>query len=1001
MLQCRDLCKEYVTGDLVQTALDDVSFNLRDSEFVAILGPSGSGKTTLLNVIGGLDRYDSGDIIINGTSTKNYKDRDWDNYRNHTIGFIFQSYNLIPHQSVLANVELAMTISGVSRSARRQRALDALDKVGLKDQAHKRPNQMSGGQMQRVAIARALVNDPDIVLADEPTGALDSETSVQVMNLLREVAKDRLVVMVTHNNDLAEEYATRIIRLYDGRIIGDTNPFEIAEPVPKDGEQMEELLRRLVRMITKNDQMADEYARKIAQEYDGNLLTDGQGAAGGGNASGAAGVSGASGASGAQSTGGMRNADMPQTRRRHKSAAAGKRAYMGFGTALGLSFNNLRTKKSRTILTAFAGSIGIIGIALIQALSGGVDKYITDIQRETMASYPITIDEETLDLTSLLTENQSRATTKADHALDGVYSNSAQIEMQSNLASSYKENNLTKFKEYLDDPDSEIAQYIGEDGVVYSYDVRFGAYTIDPDDVLVNTDGVTIGDDSSSVSASSGMMASMADMSEMFGGSSSIFSELTPGSGGSGLSASVTDNYDLVYGRWPESYDEVVVVLDQNNEISLTILYELGMLPSSEYSDLMDKLNAGDSLDLDQQRWSYRDLAAKTIYLIPACDQYQRDENGGWTSISEDADALRQIVDSGKALPLTISGMIRPNGDTANTGMSEMNGISGTIGYTRDLTDYLIDYANDSEIVKEQKDSEDVNVLNGLTFEPKDDKGKAADAVTYMNGLNISEKANLYRSILTQQAQDDPAQQAQIQAMGEADLAAQLDAQISAGMDTDTLVSIYDTYVDTGTYDDNMTAFGVVSADAPSSISIYTDSFSDKEAVTQCIEDYNDRAKDEDKITYTDYVALMTTSVMNIVNVISYVLIAFVSVSLIVSSIMIGIITYISVLERTKEIGILRALGASRRNISQVFNAETFIIGLLSGVMGIAISLVLQIPINAVMHHILETNQINAALPVTAAVFLVVLSVLLTLIGGLIPAKKAAKMDPVTALRSE
>lgn len=976
MLQCRELCKEYVTGDLVQTALDHVSFNLRDSEFVAILGPSGSGKTTLLNVIGGLDRYDSGDILINGTSTKNYKDRDWDTYRNHTIGFVFQSYNLIPHQTVLANVEMALTLAGVSRRTRKERALEALDRVGLKEQAHKHPNQMSGGQMQRVAIARALVNDPDIVLADEPTGALDSETSIQVMNLLRDVAKDRLVVMVTHNTELAEQYATRIIRLYDGRIIGDTNPYEIAEPVPKGGEQLEEMLRRLVLMITKNDKMADEYSRKIAAEYDGKLLTDGRTADSG------------------------KQAEQAAASTRRKKTARKKQAHMGFGTALGLSFSNLRTKKSRTILTAFAGSIGIIGIALIQALSGGVNKYITDIQRDTLSSYPITIEAETFDLNSLLTENQSRATSEADHPLDGVYSNSEQIEMQSSLTSSYTENNLTEFKKYLDDPDSEIAQYLGDNGVIYSYDISFGAYTIDPDDVLVDTDGVTIGEDNSLISSSSDIVSSMMEMSPMLS-SSSIFTELTPDSTGTGVSESVTDNYDLIYGDWPEDYDEVVLILDQNNEISLTVLYELGVLPSSEYSDLIDEINSGDEIELDQQKWSYRELTDREIYVIPDSDLYQKNENGRWVSISDDADALRQIVDSGSALTLKVSGIIRANSDSANEGLTAMTGLSGTVGYTRDLTEYLIDYANDSEIVQEQEDNPDVNVLNGLAFEPADDAAKAADAVTYMQALNVSEKASLYRSLLEEQNQDNPDQLAAIQAMGEEELAAQLDAAISAGMDQETLVQIYDTYVDAGSYDDNLTNFGVVSEDAPTSISIYTDTFADKDAIAQCIEDYNAEASDEDKITYTDYVELMTTSVMNIVNVISYVLIAFVSVSLIVSSIMIGIITYISVLERTKEIGILRALGASRRNISQVFNAETFIIGLLSGVMGIGLSLLLQIPINAVMHHVLNTDAINAALPVKSAIFLIVLSVVLTLIGGLIPAKKAAGKDPVAALRSE
>ena len=906
MLQIKNICKQYVTGDLVQEALDDVSLNLRDNEFVAILGPSGSGKTTLLNIIGGLDRYDSGDLIINGISTKKYKDRDWDSYRNHTIGFVFQSYNLIPHQTVLANVELALTISGISRSERRKRAITALEQVGLGEQLHKKPNQMSGGQMQRVAIARALVNNPDILLADEPTGALDSDTSIQVMDLLKEVAKDRLVVMVTHNPELAEQYANRIVRLRDGKIIDDTNPYILEE----------------------------------------------------------------------------KSLDAP------KHANMG-RAAMSFFTALSLSFNNLRTKKARTLLTAFAGSIGIIGIALILSLSNGVNQYITDIQRDTMASYPISIQAETIDLSSIMSAGREASQSgEAGHDLDGVYANNTDMELISTMTTSITENNLTDFKSYLDDPDSKIHQYLGENGIVYSYDTQFDVYTYDPEEELINTDGSTFSDEAEETPAM------MQRMNEMMGTENSYFDELLPGQGDALISTAVTEHYDLLYGSWPTAYDEIVLILDENNEIPSSVLYELGLLPASEYRQLQDQLEQGEEITLEEHSWTYEDICEKVYYLVPACDYYVENEEGLYAYVGDDEEALADLVENG--VQLTITGIIRPSADSNALLMN------GYVGYTKALTDYLIDYTNASAVVRAQIDSPEVNVVSGFQFEPEDDAAKIADTKEYLTKLSISEKAALCQRMLRSMYADNPEQLEAMSSLGEAELAGMLDQYLASDtLDDESLLMIYDTYISPGSYDDNMTTFGWVSLDAPSSISIYADSFEDKDLIAGCIEDYNATASSENQIHYTDYVGLLMSSVTTIVDVISYVLIAFVSVSLIVSSIMIGIITYISVLERTKEIGILRAIGASKRNVAQVFNAETFIIGLCSGLLGVGITALLLIPINSIIHSLAGITTINASLPIVAAGFLVLLSMLLTMIAGLLPSGKAAKKDPVTALRTE
>ncbi|MFR1824989.1 MAG: ATP-binding cassette domain-containing protein [Clostridium saudiense] len=925
MLQIQKISKKYITGDLVQTALNEVSLNLRDSEFVAILGPSGSGKTTLLNIIGGLDRYDSGDLIINGISTKKYKDRDWDSYRNHTIGFVFQSYNLIPHQTVLSNVELALTISGISKAERKKRAIEALEKVGLGKQLHKKPNQMSGGQMQRVAIARALVNDPEILLANEPTGALDSETSIQVMDLLKEVAKDRLVVMVTHNPELAEEYANRIVKVKDGHIISDSNPYEID----------------------------------------------------------------------------IKNMAPPK----HENMG---KASMSLLTALSLSFNNLKTKKGRTLLTAFAGSIGIIGIALILSLSNGVNTYIDNIQKDTMTSYPISIEAETIDISSIMSSGGPTPGKPSDvnHDLNAIYSNGSGIEMASTMTSSFTENNLTEFKKYLDNPDSEINQYVGENGIIYSYDTKFGVYTKDSEGTFVNTDGSTLTDKNSSSTTMTGISAmSSMPISKIsgFSSSSNNFKELLPGKDGASVSDAIKDSYDLLYGDWPTAYDEVILTLDQNNEISATTLYQLGILPSAEYKELMTKIENGEEIKLESKSWKYEDICNQEFYMIPDCDTYISNGNGTFTSIKDNVNEMEKLLDN--AIKLKITGVVRPKEDAKNAS------ITSAIGYTKALTDYIIEYTDNSEVVKAQKESSTINVLNGMEFSPSSDDEKIADAKKYLEELGVSDKANLFKTMMysmqsTSNVEDEgistsmQAGTPDISTMSEEQLAAMLDEYLKSP-DDDTLLKIYDAYISTGSYDDNMTTFGVVSLDAPSSISIYTDSFENKEAISDCIEDYNSTANEEDQISYTDYIGILLSSITTIIDVISYVLIAFVAVSLIVSSIMIGIITFISVMERTKEIGILRAIGASKHNISQVFNAETFIIGLCSGLLGVGISALLLIPINSIIHSVLNLDTINASLPLSSAIGLIILSMILTIIGGFVPAKKAAKKDPVTALRTE
>lgn len=925
MLHLKNIVKTYVTGDIKQDALKGVSISFRENEFVSILGQSGSGKTTMLNIIGGLDRYTSGDLVINGVSTKEYKDADWDYYRNNSIGFVFQSYNLIPHQSVLANVEMALTLAGVSKKERKQRAISVLKKVGLGDHIHKKPNQMSGGQMQRVAIARALVNNPDILLADEPTGALDSETSLQIMELLKEIAKDKLVIMVTHNPELAEKYSTRIVKLLDGEIVNDTNPYS----------EKEKKVQKL----------------------------------------------------------------------KHKKIS------MSFFTALSLSFNNLRTKKGRTLLTSFAGSIGIIGIALILALSTGMNAYIADVQEDTMASYPITISEETIDVSRAMgmrgeIVGEIRGENKAENEnLTGVYADYKDIETSEKISSNIVKNNLTEFKKYLDNPDSEIQQYLGENGIIYTYDVNFSVYSHDADGKLIDSDS-EIGDSDSPMSGNKGQVGILNKLkgsAALGGGSSSSaanFSELMEGADGKTVSQVITDSYDVLYGTWPEEYNEIILVLNENNGISAGTLYQLGLITEEQYESAVQKIENGEKAD--EISFAYEDICGHAFYLVSACDHYIENENGTFTYI--DDITLNEEDLLANAVELKITGVIRPKEDAQNAS------ISTAVAYTSKLTDYVIIHTDESDVIKAQEADSDINVLTGMKFESPDDEAKAHDAKEYLSSLGISQKASFYKLMMyyasgnsetnnTGAAQNGMA--AGNIAMDEMTMAVALDRWLASDPDQEILLKVYDEYIAGSTYEDNMKAFGKVSYDAPASISIYTDSFENKDAIAACIERYNETANEDTRITYTDYVAMLTSSITTIINGISYVLVAFVAISLIVSCIMIGIITHISVMERTKEIGILRALGASKRNISQVFNAETFIIGCCAGLIGIGVSLLALIPINSIIEKLSGLAELEAQLPITSSIVLIAISILITIIGGLLPAKKAAKKDPVIALRTE
>ena len=920
MLQLKNIVKSYTVGELTQVALKGISLNFRENEFVSILGQSGSGKTTMLNIIGGLDRYDSGDLVINGVSTKKYRDADWDAYRNTSIGFVFQSYNLIPHQNVLSNVEMALTLSGVSRKERRKRAVEVLNKVGLQDHIHKKPNQLSGGQMQRVAIARALINNPDILLADEPTGALDTETSIQIMNLLKQIAEEKLVIMVTHNPELAEVYSTRIVNLKDGQITSDTNPFDIPE-----GSVAEKL--------TKNQ----------------------------------------------------------------------KRVSMSFWTSLGLSFANLRTKIGRTILTSFAGSIGIIGIALILALSTGMNQYITRVQKETMTSYPITISSQTIDATSIMQLRgqmmglSSQKETKEDD--DKVHADYQSLKQSDAVTNNLIQNNLAEFKKYLDNPASDIHQYVGENGIIYSYNVNFDVYAQNPNQQLINTN---IELDGGNGNSNRPRMFNFANMG-VNNQSAKNFSEMVAGTNGQPISSVVIDSYDMVAGYWPTGYNEVVMVLNENNGIPVQSMYQLGFITKEQYMSAKNQL--ANKQDGEDFTLSYEDMLQRTFYLVPSSENYVKNENGSYSQIKNpeyDTDGLMN-----KSIPLKVTGIIRPKEDAKNAT------INTVVAYTNLLTNYVIDRANESAIVQAQKNTPEINVLNGVRFSAATDDEKIQDTKTYLLNLSDEEKANMYQLILyydgksQNQEINEDTNSFDMNALSKLSMNPQsgisgiLENYLNDSPNTTTLLAIYNDYIGGKSLEKNLASFGAVSYESPSSISIYADSFENKDAIGKEIEKYNNTVGEDSKISYTDYVALMTSSLTTIINGISYVLIAFVAVSLFVSSIMIGIITYISVMERTKEIGILRALGASKKNISQLFNAETFIIGIFSGIIGIGITLLLLIPINNVIQTVSKIEDLSAVLPLESAGVLILISIIITMIGGLIPSRSAAKKDPVEALRTE
>lgn len=920
MLQLKNIVKSYTVGELTQVALKGISLNFRENEFVSILGQSGSGKTTMLNIIGGLDRYDSGDLVINGISTKKYRDADWDAYRNTSIGFVFQSYNLIPHQNVLSNVEMALTLSGVSRKERRKRAVEVLKKVGLQDHIHKKPNQLSGGQMQRVAIARALINNPDILLADEPTGALDTETSIQIMNLLKQISEEKLVIMVTHNPELAEVYSTRIVNLKDGQITSDTNPFDVPE-----GSVEEKL--------TKNQ----------------------------------------------------------------------KRVSMSFWTSLGLSFANLRTKIGRTILTSFAGSIGIIGIALILALSTGMNQYITRVQKETMTSYPITISSQTIDATSIMqlrTQMMGLSSSKEIQAEDRkVHADYQSLKQSDAVTNNLIQNNLAEFKKYLDDPTSEIHQYVGENGIIYSYNISFGVYVKNPNQQLINTN---IELDGGNGNSNRPRMFNFANMG-VNNQSAKNFSEMVAGTNGQPISSVVTDSYDMVAGYWPTGYNEVVMVLNENNSIPVQSMYQLGFITKEQYTSAKNQL--ANKQDGEDFTLSYEDMLQKTFYLVPSSENYVKNENGSYSQIKNpeyDTDGLMN-----KSIPIKVTGIIRPKEDAKNAT------INTVVAYTNLLTNYVIDQANESAIVQAQKNTPEINVLNGVHFNATTDEEKIQDTKEYLLNLSEDEKVNMYQLILyydgksqNQEINEDTNgfdmnALSKLSMNPQSGISSMLENYLNDSPNTTTLLAIYNDYIGGKSLEKNLASFGAVSYESPSSISIYADSFENKDAIGKTIEKYNNTVDEDSKISYTDYVALMTSSLTTIINGISYVLIAFVAVSLFVSSIMIGIITYISVMERTKEIGILRALGASKKNISQLFNAETFIIGIFSGIIGIGITLLLLIPINNVIQTVSKIEDLSAVLPLESAGVLILISIIITVIGGLIPSRSAAKKDPVEALRTE
>lgn len=895
MLELNDIKKDYVSGSTTVSALKGINLRFRDCEFVSILGQSGCGKTTMLNIIGGLDKYTSGDLKINGVSTKNYKDRDWDFYRNNSIGFVFQSYNLIPHQTVLSNVELALTLSGVSKAERKKRAIEALEKVGLGEQIHKKPNQMSGGQMQRVAIARALVNNPDILLADEPTGALDTETSIQIMELLKEISKDRLIIMVTHNPELAKDYSTRIVRLLDGVITDDSDPY------------------------TLEDMEADIKAKEAAK--------------------------------------------VKASEKKNKKSGKKQKTSMSFFTALLLSFNNLMTKKTRTILTAFAGSIGIIGIAMILSISNGIQLYIDRVQRDTLSSYPITLQAESIDISSMVTSMTGNSDSEEHEDKSKIYSNDIMGDMINTMVKEVKSNNLSEFKKYIENGGSDIKSYVSD--IQYSYDVPLNIYMKDTSNGVEQLNPSTMFDSIYGEGATSTSSAMSSGMGMGMFSNSSVWNQLL------GNQQVLDEQYDVLAGHWPENYNEVVLVVDKNNEVDDYTLYSLGLKDPEEVRTLFKKMMVGESYETKKDiSYTFDEILDTEFKLVMPTDMYKyNDVTGTWDDYSKDDKYMTNVVNNGT--DIKVCGIIRPNDDAVSTS------ISSGIGYTAKLTEYIIEEVKNSEIAKAQLADTSVDVFTGVPFDNDRNTEITMDDV------------NAYMATLS------PEESAQMQAM-------------TSGMSDDQILQLFSASLKArttdATLDSNKSKLGITDLDTPSQIDIYATDFDSKEKVQNIIKDYNklqqDDGKEENVINYTDYVGIMMSSVSTIINAISYVLIAFVAISLIVSSIMIGIITYISVLERTKEIGVLRSIGASKKDVSRIFNAETLIEGFVSGALGIVVTLLLCIPANALIKHLTDISNV-AQLPVAGGVILIIISMFLTFIAGLIPAKLAAKKDPVVALRSE
>ncbi|MBE6852073.1 MAG: ABC transporter ATP-binding protein/permease [Ruminococcus sp.] len=1002
MLELKSIKKDYPAGDGIVHALKGIDLQFRKSEFVSILGPSGCGKTTMLNIIGGLDHYTEGDLIINGKSTKEFKDRDWDAYRNHSIGFVFQSYNLIPHQTVLQNVELALTLSGVSKSERRERAKKALEDVGLESQLNKKPTEMSGGQMQRVAIARALVNNPDIILADEPTGALDTETSVQVMEILKNIAKDRLIIMVTHNPELAEKYSTRIIRMLDGEVTGDTAPLE-------------------------------EKELKKARDED---------------------------------------------KKRAEKEGKVKKPSMSFGTSFGLSLKNLFTKKGRTTLTSFAGSIGIIGIALIFAVSQGTTNYIDTVQEDTLSSYPLSIEASSTDISSIMNAFMSSAESDSVHENDAVYTKSAIYDMinaMSNLETI--DNDLVSFKQYLEeqlssDEETELTEALN--GIQYTYDNDLIIYTKNVDGNIIVSDTEEImtdvliehlGFDMNSMIQMRDMSPmSNTGMSSMMINSTKMWQEMLSGKDGELINPLLEKQYEMVYGSWPSAYNEIVLILDKNNELSDISLYALGLKSKAEVDEIMEASINQKEIEKKNESWSYEEICDMEFCAILNSDCYSFDEKTGtYTDLRDTEAGLRYLYDNG--IRLKVSGIIRPDEKAASAMLT------GQIGYTKLLTKHIIEQSRESDVIRAQLTSPDTDIFTGLPFnensENLSDEEKEEVFKSYIKELSTDKKAETYIKIasipseeqlnasieqtmsqmkradieqaitqsFTQQTGKSEAEisgyistmsdedleklfisalteqiKAQTAAQVKQQLAAMTPEQLSAALDAEMenysakqCAVYYDEILEfsDSSYENNLTKLGYIDLNSPSTINIFASSFENKDIIEDAITEYNDSVDELSEIRYTDYIGIMMSSVTKIINAITYVLIAFVAISLIVSSIMIGVITLISVQERTKEIGILRAIGASKKNVSSMFNAETMIIGFTSGLLGIAVTYLLCIPINAIIYKLTSIEGLRASLPVPVAVILILISMLLTIIAGIIPSRSAAKKDPVVALRTE